>query len=167
MRIFIPFTKLRCETYLACPGAVLVPLRNHELDYALYWQERWREGESFINVEHDVVPRPSTLQEMWDCPEDYCLLQYAYPWEGSPIDHSPIGCAKFSSNFIAGHQILFLQGQHWHDPQHQIIGASLNKYHLHHPPALHLHVTEDWPLAPRRQYGVTQDGYRETGFFKN
>lgn len=135
-------------------GLRLVPLRNHEHGYALYWQDVWRRGETFINVEHDVVPRVEVLREMWECPEDYCLTQYAYPWAGSPVTDSPIGCAKFSDRFIAQHQVLFLQGQHWHDPQHIIIGASLNRFHLHVPPSLHLHVSAEWPLSAKRQYGV-------------
>lgn len=161
MRIFIPFTHLRSETYLACINAAqalsndcvnIWPIRDHEHGYADYWVERWQEGRKFINVEQDVVPHKSVLEEMWDCPEDYCICQYAYPWAGSPIDHSPIGCAKFSEHFIAAHQGIMLHRQHWHEPQHIIINATLNKFHLHTPPALHLHVTDQWPMDARRKY---------------
>lgn len=156
MNIFLPFTHLRAETYLACKAATAlvtaVPLQDHEWSYADYWIERWQAGETFINVEQDVVPTPEVLHSMWDCPEPYCLAQYCYPWAGAPIDHSPIGCAKFSDSFIAAHQGLFVRHLHWHEPQHLIINASLNKFHLHLPPALHLHVNDQWPLDARRKY---------------
>ena len=153
MKIFLPFTHLRCETYLACPGATLVPLFDHDKGYGVYWMERWMEKETFINVEQDVVPHAGVLQEMWDCPEIYCRTEYSYPYAGSRIDTSPIGCAKFSAEFIAMHSGLFPnKGLHWHDPQHLILNATLNKAHVHGPPSLHLHVQDDWPLDAKRRY---------------
>lgn len=153
MRIFIPFTHLRCETFLACPGAILYPLSDHEKGYGVYWLDRWMAGETFINVEQDVVPLHGVLEEMWNCPEPYCRTEYAYPYAGSRIDTSPIGCAKFSDQFIAANYGLFPQkGLHWHDPQHLILNASLNKGHVHNPPSLHIHVSDDWPLDARRKY---------------
>lgn len=164
MRIYIPFTHLRSETYLACiraagPGGTnIIPIGDHEWGYADYWIEQWQKGETFINVEHDVVPRPEALIEMWDCPEPYCLCNYIYPYAESPVETSPIGCAKFSSDFIGSHQGIFVRHLHWHDPQHVIIAAGLNKFHLHEPPALHLHVNENWPTDARRRYGLTYLG---------
>ena len=152
VRVFIPFTHLRCETYLAAPDAVLCPLPDHQNGYADYFLDRWREGQAFINLEQDVVPMKGVLQTMWDCPEYYCVTNYGYPWAESPIHVSPIGCAKFSAGFIAVHHQIFMKGLHWHMPQHQIINATLNKFHLHDPPSLHLHVAEDWPLDARRRY---------------
>jgi hypothetical protein len=113
-------------------------------------------GERFINLEQDVVPSRFLLQEMWDCGEDYCIAQYSYPWPGSPIHHSPIGCAKFSAGFIGINRSIVFNGVIYQEPQYQIINASLNKFHLHNPPALHLHVTEDWPLDVRNKYGITK-----------
>lgn len=139
---------------MACPGAVLVPLRDHEKDYGRYWDERWRLGQSFINVEQDVVPIAPVLEEMWNCPEPYCKTDYIYPWTGSHVDVSPIGCAKFSSEFIARHNTLIFNGTTWHEPQYIIINASLNKAHLHQPASLHLHVEASWPLDVRRLYGI-------------
>lgn len=154
MRIFVPFTHLRAETYSVCHalGAEFIPLLDHEKDYGRYWDQRWIEGESFINVEQDVVPTKVLLREMWDCPHDYCIAQYSYPWTGSPVDHSPIGCAKFSSGFIGANRQIVFNGVVWHEPQYQIINASLNKFHQHYPNAMHLHVTADWPLDMRNKY---------------
>lgn len=158
MKIYIPFTHLRSETYGACPGANLYPIYDKEWGYADYWIERWRDCQTFINVEHDVVPCGDSLSEMWNCPEPYCLCNYIYPFAGSPVETSPIGCAKFSSEFISQHQGIFVRHLHWHDPQHMIINASLGKYHLHQPPALHLHVDDTWPLDARRRYGTVRRG---------
>lgn len=154
--VFIPFTHLRSETYLASENAgcktTLWPIKDHEYGYADYWVERWTKGERFINLEQDVVPSIDLLWELWTCPEPYCIAQYAYPWAGSPVDHSPIGCAKFAPEFIARFPQLFVRRLHWHEPQHLIIDRSLNKYHLHGPPALHLHVNDNWPNDARRKY---------------
>lgn len=169
MRIFVPFTHLRCETFIACQKyeATLVPLYDHQKDYGKYWARRWEEGLPFINCEQDVVPVSTALQEMWDCPHDYCRTDYRYPWAGSPVDVSPIGCAKFSAGFIAANRSLCFNGTHWHEPQYLILNASLNKAHVHQPASLHLHITPDWPLDARNQYGVpeAQDGYRILNYF--
>ena len=150
MRIFLPFTHLRCETFCACPGAILIPLLDHDRDYGKYWAERWREGLLFINVEQDVVPSLNAMKEMWNCPNPYCRLDYCYPHK--PNDSSPIGCAKFSAQFIAQNHGLLLQGCTYHDPQYMIISASLNKACVHQPPALHLHIDQNWPLDFKRKY---------------
>lgn len=154
MRIFIPFTHLRSETLTACVDATLVALKDKEWGYADYWITRWQDGEKFINVEQDVVPMSGVLEEMWNCREPYCKTDYCYPFAGSRIDVSPVGCAKFSSEFIAAHPAIFTRHLHWHEPQHIIINASLNKAHVHGPPSLHLHVGEDWPLDARRKYAT-------------
>lgn len=163
MMILLPFTHLRSETYVACVKACdhfaqfhLVPITNHEFGYADHWVDAWQRGETFINVEQDVVPSPAALREMWECPAPYCKLDYIYPWSGSPRGVSPIGCAKFSKEFIAEHHGLFTGRLHWHEPQYLILNASLNLAHIHEPPALHLHVTEDWPLDARRLYATPQ-----------
>ena len=156
MRIFIPFTKLRVETYTACRRAErrvqLWPIENYHYGYAEYWIHRWQHGGRFINVEHDVVPVAEALTEMWHCPEDYCICNYRYPYAGSRIDTSPIGCAKFSAEFIAAHQGIFVHRQYWHEIQYLILNATLNKAHIHEPPAVHLHVQDDWPLDARKTY---------------
>ena len=152
MNVYLPFTHLRCETYEACLGAKLIPLRDHEKSYGYYWHDIWEKGETFINVEQDVVPLAGVLEEMWNCPHPYCRTEYSYPWAGSRIDTSPIGCAKFSSEFIAQYPKIFLRGIVWHEPQHVILNASLNKGHVHNPPSLHLHVADDWPLEALRRF---------------
>lgn len=161
MKIYLPFTHLRSETYLSAKAAIdsepfsyfaLCPLSDHEHGYADYWMNRWLEGETFINLEQDVVPVGGVLAAMWNCPEPYCRTEYSYPYAGAPIHTSPIGCAKFTSEFIARHHGIFVRNQHWHDPQHQILNASLNKGHVHDPPSVHLHINSDWPLDARRKY---------------
>lgn len=112
MRIFVPFTSLRAATYCATLGAVLVPIIT-PTDYARHFAARWQEGSTFINVEHDVVPTPEQLAEIWNCPAALCVTQFA-----DIPDHAPVttwlGCTRISAEFIASHPIPW-GNQLWHD----------------------------------------------------
>lgn len=112
MRIFLPFTNLRTATYLAAHGATLVPIDN-PYGYSRYFAERWSEGRTFINIEHDVVPTRELLGSLWQCPSTLCVTRFA-----DIPDHEPIiswlGCVKISAQFIAEHPIQW-GSQLWHD----------------------------------------------------
>ena len=70
VNIFIPFTKLEARTLLAFKDKRyrIVPIVG-EFGYAEYFRERWQEGRSFINVEHDIVPDWELVTELMTCPE--------------------------------------------------------------------------------------------------
>lgn len=113
MRIFIPFTKLFSATYSACPGATLVPLHDTK-DYAQYFQERWEEGKTFINVEHDVAPSIEVLKSLWRCPEKICLTGYVYDTKpGVAPEVTYLGCVKISEAFIKENPSLFDSFPDW------------------------------------------------------
>jgi hypothetical protein len=99
IRIFVPFTSLRAQTFAALPNGIFVPLLDKFYGYGEYFRQRWEEGEQFINVEQDVVPRMDILQEMWNCSEPLCVAGYcsSIP-EATGISH--IGCAKISKSLI-------------------------------------------------------------------
>jgi hypothetical protein len=46
--------------------------KNH--DYIRYFQRRWNEKESFINCEHDTVFWPGAIEELKNCPEEWCAF---------------------------------------------------------------------------------------------
>jgi hypothetical protein len=100
-RIFVPFTNVQQVTMAALlwylPHTTFVDCRGSEWDYLTYFQDRWAEGETFISIEHDVVPAPGMIDELWRCPHDWCVTSY----EGPPANGCPVlGCVKFSSAFI-------------------------------------------------------------------
>jgi hypothetical protein len=45
-----------------------------DFSYGRYFRERWDEGKTFINVEHDTAFWPGALEEIWDCPEPLCIF---------------------------------------------------------------------------------------------
>ena len=97
IKIFVPFTNLRAQVMLAIPNAIFVPIVDKEFGYSQYFKERWEEGETFINVEHDVVPRKEILEEMMNCSEPLCVAGYSSSIpEATGISH--IGCAKISKS---------------------------------------------------------------------
>lgn len=89
-----------CSTYL--PDG-----RRHELEYRdvggsddAYWQllsDLWAEQQDTIIVEHDIVVRPDTLDELANCPSPWCACRYEYAgmgvWWG-------MGCVKFTGGLM-------------------------------------------------------------------
>ena len=74
--------------------------------YSEYFRQRWAEGETFINLEHDVVVYPGALKALWDCPEPWCVCDYHLPchWDRDlekEINGVPLGCMKISKEMIA------------------------------------------------------------------
>lgn len=116
MRIFIPFTNLRSETFAAVPGAILVPTHG-EFGYSNYLKQRWDEGQTFINIEHDVVPTMAILQSMWDCPSPLCVTGHS-DVPGQP-EASYLACVKIGADFIAQRKINWT-GLKWFECDQQM-----------------------------------------------
>lgn len=106
IRIYVPFTALRPQVMIAVPKAIFVPIVDKFYGYSQYFKDRWEEKQTFINIEHDVVPRDDILEEMWNCSEPLCVAGYCSSVEGaSGISH--IGCAKISASLIINSPGLF------------------------------------------------------------
>ncbi len=56
----------------------------------------WRQGRGFINVEHDIVPWPGALRELWDCSEPWCVFTYRVNAEYDGY----LGCVRFSDALV-------------------------------------------------------------------
>ncbi len=126
MRVFIPFTNLRVETYLAVPQAILVPLKDKEHGYGKYLWDRWQEMKTFINVEQDVVPTQEILQEMWGCEKNFCVTSFKEN-EGPSL----LGCVKFTGEFISQTPGLFDDYPDWRHCDTQIAKSCHDLYHQH------------------------------------
>lgn len=144
IKVFLPFTKLRSATYSAVPNAVLVPLLDKTWDYGRYFQARWKDGESFINVEHDIVPTTEKLQELWDCPNDFCFAGYIYPGQPDRVDVAHLGCAKISRHLIENNPDIFDELPEWVNCETRIYDAA-QPNQCYHGEVLHLHVDGNWP----------------------
>jgi hypothetical protein len=73
MKKFVPFTKIIPAT-LEClePYEYTAVKMVEETDYPRYFQQRWEEGESFITIEHDTVFERGAIEELENCPEEFC-----------------------------------------------------------------------------------------------
>lgn len=107
VRIFIPFSELRAATFLSAPEAILIPTTG-DFGYSEYMKQRWMEGVTFINIEHDVVPTREILESIWNCPEPLCVTAY----EHDPPQVSYLACVKISDTFIRERKINW-EGLHF------------------------------------------------------
>lgn len=104
MTVALPYTRLRPE--------VCQPLAEAGYDVSFYdvsgsddayWallQRLWSRGQTFSIVEHDIIVRPDSLDELAGCPSPWCSFEV--PFVGSWGDtYAGLGCAKFSASLIA------------------------------------------------------------------
>lgn len=72
-----------------------------------YWQlldRLWREGETFLVVEHDIEITPEVVEDAKACAERWCVWPYVGPG-GKPTDvlEASLGCTRFSAQLLAEH----------------------------------------------------------------
>jgi hypothetical protein len=104
MNIFVPFTQVQPWTMAAMlwylPHTTFVDVSADGWDYVKYFERRWAERKTFINVEHDVLPAPGVLDSMAVCPHDWCVEDYQGPPPAPPSVANCFGVVKFSTKFI-------------------------------------------------------------------
>lgn len=103
MKVVVPFTSLHPETYRALQAQA----DRHEIEYVYVGDDDyaygrllrrvWREGRTFMVVEHDIEVHPWTLDELEACSSPYCSCPY--PW--TTCVGPAMGATKFSSDFTA------------------------------------------------------------------
>ncbi len=106
--------------------------------YDFLFRSLWAEGEPFILVEHDIVPWPGALAELWNCPEPWCGFPYFIFGEL----RSQLGCTKFDPANL-GECPLTGDPIEW-----QVIDKAIEKRlvmrgqngHMHSPAVTHLNI---------------------------
>ena len=75
MRIYIPYTEIQPETVKCLEPYGYNTVRMVDDDsYLRYFQQRWADCESFISVEHDTLFRAGAIEELTNCPEEWCAF---------------------------------------------------------------------------------------------
>jgi len=107
----IPHTRIgdATEVFLATYGCVPENMPVERIDvsgspsaYLDYLEARWDEGKTFVNLEHDIVPWPGALQELNNCPRNWCFFGYLPGLDFVEISGAaPFGLVRFRSSFIA------------------------------------------------------------------
>lgn len=111
-------------------------------DPTAYWAmfvALWATGERVIVVEHDVLPWPGALGELWRCAEPWCA--FPYQLNGSMLTGN--GCTKFSAEFMADAPGLWrdIQTRTWLTLDTVFAAAASEQgyeVHRHGPPVIHL-----------------------------
>jgi hypothetical protein len=140
VNVFCPHTAkgLRPETRAALQGiATFIELSDGGFhDYRRYFIDRWNEGATFINVEHDVAPTRAQLEDLWRCPRPWCGFCYG------AVEAPYLGCAKITAEFIAANRGLWTDHEATYDYWWGSLDAHIARtanltFHLHQPPVRH------------------------------
>jgi hypothetical protein len=151
-RLIVPFTGglLRAETRAAVPEAQFVNVGN---DPQAYWRllKRLWAGTSFMVIEHDIVPTQDQIDELWDCPQEWC----AAPYDMGEIETTALGFVRFgfpllqrTADLVGG---IIESHRSWNGLDSMIV-AELHRRgaseHVHLPAVQHLH---EYTPEPRRR----------------
>lgn len=147
MRIICPYTpnRLAKRTRDALPATTEFVKMTDFDSYQLLFLSLWKAGESFIIVEHDVVPSPGSLDRLARCKHQWCGCPYG------PGGIS-LGCTKIADTLIAKLPKLWekMPLRHWQycDDWFGSHAEKVASQHRHEPVEAHLH--KDNPIAPSR-----------------
>src|SRR5688572_21038894 len=114
MNVVVPYRNLHPVTRDVLESYQL-PVRYVELNdddgYRQLLKRIWQEGETVVLVEHDVVPWPGAIEELFACP---CLWgSYSYRINGGIGIHHGLGCTKISGALMRMLPGLWDQRWHW------------------------------------------------------
>jgi hypothetical protein len=117
--------------------------------YGRLFRRLWEEGETFVIVEHDVVPTGDQLKEILTCGHSWC----SYAYDQSLYPPGPyFGLVRFDSSVMAAHpraaDVALLIGRSrdqeaewWHIDS--LVARDLQirgvPWTQHQPPVTHLH----------------------------
>lgn len=150
--ILVPYTTLRPETAkaLAKHGPLFVRMNTTD-DYWRLLNSAWATQETFVVVEHDVVPHEGALEELLRCEHDWC----AFPYMVAGIERPALGCTKFSTNLMVRSPDLMIaigdKERHWSVLDAFItVGLELQgeRCHVHSPAVAHLNEKATEPILP-------------------
>lgn len=119
--------------------------------YDRLFRKLWADGEPFIIVEHDILPWPGALQQMWLCDKPWCGFEYICFGEL----RVQLGCVKFDPSRL-GPVPLPEELTVWQLLDWKIITTLASRGetgHLHEPAVSHLNyghqrVTDSLTLRP-------------------
>jgi hypothetical protein len=142
MRVVVPYTRLHPVTEQVLTSYAIpvewVGLVGDD-DYRLLMQRLWREQERVIIVEHDIVPWPGALEELWACP---CAWgAYSYKIHGGIGIYHGLGCTKLTPQLMAAVPEIWGQPEPWYLLDQKLLFEARNQGlepHHHRPAVIHL-----------------------------
>jgi len=104
--------------------------------YDSLFRRLWAEGEPFILVEHDVLPWPGAVQQLWTCDRPWCAFEYLMLGQLKVA----LGCTKFDPARL-GPVPLPAEPRDWRKMDWHVIDTLTTRFecaHLHEPAVSHL-----------------------------
>lgn len=132
MKIFVPYTWYNPDTYKCLQRYEYTPVRMiKDTDYYAYFKQRWAEGDSFINCEHDTVFWDGAIESLEQCPEGWCAFATDENVDFRRSSLPPLALAKFSDSFIQQYPDIW-DNPDWAEwpgvPMWQILDAWLHRH---------------------------------------
>lgn len=115
-------------------------LMKHEYSYSDLFCHLWKIQESFISLEHDIVPWPGALEKLRQCGRSYC--SYEYPLAPNAMQ-AALGCVKISDSVMKKYPLLWKLWDNvlWNQLDGRVCTALLATFgetHIHTPPFAHV-----------------------------
>jgi len=148
MKIICPYTKLNQVTEFALRtehryDVEFVNVSNSDYAYFNLVYKLWEEKETFVIIEHDIVPWPGALKKIYWCPRPLCI--YLAPHGMGENSYSlGWGISKYSKKLIKDHPFHLHDSKltrEWHHLDGELVTRLIEngtQLHIHHPPVLHL-----------------------------
>lgn len=144
--IYVPCLHWMCDATRA--------LRAHQVEhtavimetpfsYGELLTELFHKRETFILVEHDIIPWPGALEKLAICEKDYCGYHYVI---GSGMGGS-LGCTKFGKEMLERlPDLVDFSNVEWkgldgvvNEQLTRHLGESYEMFHIHGPEVAHMH----------------------------
>jgi len=181
--LYVPHTRMSEATEVFLRTALAVPegMEVHKVDvtdnpwgYPDHLRERWAQGESFINMEHDIVPWPGALHRLIECPEPWCFYGYQTDIDFAANGAAPFGLVKFGSDLIATIPDVWTDHRAWWQSNFEKFGDRTSEPWVHCDNYFVAYVKERGLFTPHQHYpavlnanpltlevdGTTNDGHK-------
>ena len=150
IKVIIPHAKygLQHLVAVALQYDCVEPVFHHCVENDSYYRlllNLWHEGETFILVEHDIIPWPGAITELANCSGSWCVFPYNVHTDGS------LGCTKFHGELLRKHPDALDEpfyrdfDKHWACLDGYVGDKMIEfgiKAHVHKPNVAHLHAHE-------------------------
>jgi hypothetical protein len=146
MKCVVPYRTLHPVTQMVLsvePFPIRYVHLPEEDSYRQLMQQLWREGETVVIVEHDIVPWPGAIEELYGCMGQWCAFSYRL-FGGLGIFHG-LGCCKISSPLMKKLPNLWDEPTKWDVLDQKLYFAAREvgqEVHHHRPAVVHLNPRE-------------------------
>lgn len=117
--------------------------RDDQDGYRKFMAQRWERGETFVIIEHDILPWPGAVQELLACECVWGTYSY-YTNGGIGVSHM-LGCTKITNRLIAALPNIWKEPRVWYELDSHLMFTAREigiEPHLHRPAVIHLNKRE-------------------------